>query len=306
MSGPDGARGAHGYYGQPVLKQPTWKGYIPAYFYCGGLAAGSSLLAAGADLIGDAELARACRVSALGALTVGTTALVADLGKPSRFHHMLRVFRPTSPMNVGSWLLAAYGPAVGVAAASELVPAARPFRRVATWGAAAMAPAIATYTAVLVADTAIPAWHDVRARLPFLFAAGAAASAGGVACAVVPQAVPAQRFAIAGATSSAALSSTLHSGLPREVAQAYESRRAKTLRRVALAGTLGGAALVAAGRHRPRLARAGGVVIAIGALAERFAVVAAGHASAASPEATIAPQRARRPEPREPSVLGAL
>jgi hypothetical protein len=282
------------YYGQPVVKPPTWKAYIPTYVYCGGLAAGSSLLAAGADVAGDSHLARTCRATALASLSVGAGALVADLGKPSRFHHMLRVFRPSSPMNVGSWLLAGYGPAVAVAAAGDVVPALWPMGRAATWGAAALAPAIATYTAVLVGDTAVPAWHDVRDRLPFLFAASAAAAAGGVASALVPGSVPAQRFATAGATSSSALAAALHHGLAPEVAHAYETPRAQWLRRLALGGSLGGAALLAAGKRFPRLTRVGGVAIALGALAERFAVFAAGRASAAAPEATIAPQRARR------------
>jgi hypothetical protein len=283
VSDVDGASDGHGYYGHPLLKQPTWKGYIPAYFYLGGVAAGSSLLAAGADAIGDAQLGRACRATALGALSLGTGALVADLGRPSRFHHMLRVFRPSSPMNLGSWVLAGYGPAVGVAVASDIVPALRPFRRVATWGAAALAPAVATYTAVLVGDTAVPAWRDVGSRLPFLFASSAAAAAGGAASALVPASVPAQRMATAGATASAVLGATLHRGLGPEVQQAYDAPRSKQLRRLALAGSLGGSALVAAGRGRRGLTRLGGIAIAAGALAERFAVIAAGRASAASP-----------------------
>ena len=34
--------------------------------------------------------------------------LVLDLGDPLRFHHMLRVFKPSSPMSLGTWSLAAY------------------------------------------------------------------------------------------------------------------------------------------------------------------------------------------------------
>jgi hypothetical protein len=287
------ATAARSYYGQPLVKQPTWKGYIPTYFYLGGLAAGSSLLAAGADAVGDAQLARATRLTALGALSLGAGALVADLGRPDRFHHMLRVFRPSSPMNVGSWLLALYGPAVGVAAAGELTATMRPLRRVATWTAAAFAPAVATYTAVLVSDTAIPAWQDARRRLPFVFASSAAASAGGVACALVPGSTPARRVAMSGALSASALMEGLHRGLAPEVEVAYTSARATKLRRVASACTVGGSALVAFGARRPSLVRLGGVALALAGLAERFSIVAAGRASAASPEATVAPQKAR-------------
>lgn len=282
------------YYGQPVLKEPTWHWYIPAYFYLGGMAAGSSILAAGADLTGDARLARAAKVTAVAAIGGSAGALVADLGVPSRFHHMLRVFRPTSPMNVGSWLLGVYGPAVGVAALTDVSGRFRRTGSLATWGAALVAPAIATYTAVLIADTAIPAWHDARRTMPSLFASGAAAAAGGVVTAVVPESGPARSFAMAGGCGEAVWSSLQHRTLAPEVAKAYHSPKAKRLNRFATIASVGGSALVAlAGNRRPALARAGGVAIALAAAAERFSVVAAGHASAADPAATIAPQRRR-------------
>ena len=41
------------YYGKPVLNPPVWEARdIAGYFFLGGLAGGSSLLAAGADLTG--------------------------------------------------------------------------------------------------------------------------------------------------------------------------------------------------------------------------------------------------------------
>jgi hypothetical protein len=286
--------GVRTYYDHPVVKEPTWKSYIPSYFYLGGLAAGSSLLAAGADAVGDGKLRRAAHLTGLGAISLGAGALIADLGRPARFHHMLRVFRPSSPMNVGSWLLAAYGPAVGVAAASDATGAFRFVGRAATWTAAALAPAVATYTAVIVADTAVPAWHDTGRRLPFVFASGAAASAGGIAAAFVPESAAARRFALAGSLSGDALALTLHQGLAPEVAHAFTDGKSSKLRHLATACGVGGSALIAAGgARRSSLVRLGGVLVAAGALAERFAVIAAGRTSAASPEATIVPQNAR-------------
>jgi hypothetical protein len=102
----------------------VWEWKVPAYLFAGGLSAGSAVLAAGADLTGRLALRRASRVSALASLAASTYFLIADLGRPERFHHMLRVAKPTSPMSVGTWILAAYGPGVGVAAAAELLPAA--------------------------------------------------------------------------------------------------------------------------------------------------------------------------------------
>lgn len=281
------------YYGQPVLKQPTWKPYIPTYFYLGGLAAGSSLLAAGAEMVGDARLARVTKLTALGAITGSAGALVADLGRPSRFHHMLRVFRPSSPMNVGSWLLGAYGPAAGVAALATLFGRPRALGRLATLSAAALAPPVATYTAVLLSETAVPAWHGIRKTLPALFAAGAAASAGGTASLLVPESRPAQRFAITGATAEIVLSAGTHRTLPDEVARAYSQGAAHMLRRTATYASVAGTLLVGAGKRSRSLTRVGASAIVLGALAERFAVVQAGRASARDPQATVAPQRRR-------------
>ena len=102
------------YYGRPVLKTPVWTHDIAAYLFTGGLAAGSSLLAAGADLTDRPALRRAGRTASVGALLASTALLVKDLGRPERFLNMLRVAKPTSPMSMGSWILTVYGGAAGV------------------------------------------------------------------------------------------------------------------------------------------------------------------------------------------------
>jgi len=58
------------YYGRPILKRPVWTHEIAAYLFTGGLAAGSSLLAAGGDLTGRPGLRRAGRATAMAALLV--------------------------------------------------------------------------------------------------------------------------------------------------------------------------------------------------------------------------------------------
>ncbi|MEE3921892.1 NrfD/PsrC family molybdoenzyme membrane anchor subunit [Micromonospora sp. BRA006-A] len=70
-----------------------WRWDIAAYLFTGGLAAGSSLLAAGGQLTGRPALRRAGRVTALAAVGASRYFLVNDLGRPSRFHRMLRVAR---------------------------------------------------------------------------------------------------------------------------------------------------------------------------------------------------------------------
>ena len=155
------------YYGKPVLNQPVWKSpEIPGYLFPGGLAGGASLLGAGAELTGRPVLGRAVKVGAAAAGSLSLAALVHDLGRRARFLNMLRVFKVTSPMSVGSWILAGYVPAAGVAALSALTGR---MPKTATAGSALLGPAVASCTAV-------PAWHDGYPEMPFVFV-GSGASA---------------------------------------------------------------------------------------------------------------------------------
>ena len=298
VTGP-GGRSAGGdvtdsYYGRPILKAPVWKWYIPAYFFTGGLAGASSTLALAAQLAGNRRLARSALVAAAAGVAASGPLLVADLGRPGRFHNMLRVAKPTSPMSVGSWLLAAFAPAAFGAAASSVTGRAPRLGRAAAAGAGALGPALATYTAVLVADTAVPAWHDAHRELPFLFAGSAAASAAGVALAFTPPAAaaPARRLAVAGAVLEVAAFRAMEHGLG-DVAGPYTGGQAGRLARAAEACTLSGATLAAvAGRRRPAAVAAGGLLCA-GSLLTRFSVFRAGFESAADPAATVGRQRSR-------------
>jgi len=85
VKSPTVAEAGGSYYGRPVIKAPVWKHDVTAYLFTGGLAAGSSLLAAGADLTGRPELRRGCRLTSLAALSASAAFLVHDLGRPSRF-----------------------------------------------------------------------------------------------------------------------------------------------------------------------------------------------------------------------------
>ncbi|HEX3335586.1 MAG TPA: NrfD/PsrC family molybdoenzyme membrane anchor subunit, partial [Jatrophihabitans sp.] len=202
------------YYGRPVLKAAPWTADIPAYLFLGGLSGGSALLAAGADLTDRPALRRTARLGAAGSIGASLALLVHDLGKPSRFVNMLRVAKVTSPMSVGTWILSGYGPLAGVTAAAELrhlLPRRlNPLAgllgvvgRPAGLAAATLAPAVASYTAVLMADTATPAWHEAHRELPFVFVGSAAGAAGGLGLLGTPvaEAGPARRLALAGAVT---------------------------------------------------------------------------------------------------------
>lgn len=283
------------YYGRAVLKAPVWKQDIAYYFFLGGLAAGSSLLGAGADQTGRSALRSRTRLAAVGSLGLGTVFLVKDLGRPERFHHMLRVAKLTSPMSIGTWVLTAYGAVAGLAAASEVLP--RRWRRrglgrlLAATGrpaglvAALLAPAVASYTAVLLSHTAVPAWNEAQAEMPFIFTASAAASAGGLGMIVAPvaQAAPARRLAQYGAIVELLASRRLEDRRSAALepylvdpARRYLDR-ASTL---TTAGVLGGTLL---GRRSRLVAVVSGVALLAGGFYERLGIFHAGVESTKDP-----------------------
>lgn len=284
------------YYGKPVLNPPVWEAPdIPGYIFLGGLAGASSVLAFGADLTGRPEMARATKVTALGSIAVSAAALVHDLGRPGRFINMLRVFKPTSPMNVGSWLLAGYGPAAGVAAVTSTTGWFPRIGTAATAGAAALGPLVASYTAALIADTSVPAWHDGYRELPFLFVASAASAAGGAATLTSPLAGngPARAVGVAGAAIELATAKLMEK---REgmVGDPYRSGSAGTLMNAAEIVTGVGAAVTGlwGGRSR-KLATLGGAGLVLGSALTRFGIFQAGMQSARDPRYTVEPQRRR-------------
>lgn len=99
------------YYDVPMLQRPLWKWEIATYFYLGGLSAGAYLLGRVADRVGGRQYRDVAKIGAyvaMAALLPSPPLLIHDLGDPKRFHHMLRVWKPTSPMNFGTWAIVAY------------------------------------------------------------------------------------------------------------------------------------------------------------------------------------------------------
>jgi hypothetical protein len=297
------------YYGQPIVRAPVWKADVPAYLFTGGLAAGSALLAAGADATGRPVLRRAGRLAAIASLGASAYFLVNDLGRPERFHHMLRVAKPTSPMSMGTWILTAFGGAAGLAGVAEaapLLPRAlrRPARAAGRVGGAAagvIAPALATYTAVLLADTAVPSWHAAHPELPFVFAGSALASGAGIGligAGLAPggtglrEAGPARRLATAGAALELYGAHRVETGLGL-LSEPYLTGRAGRLLRTGRALTAAGVAGAWLGRRSRVVSAAAGVALLAASLATRFGIFAGGVASANDPKYTVLPQRAR-------------
>ena len=285
------------YYGRPILKEPTWEARdIAGYLFAGGLAGASSIVAAAADATGRPGLARTGRFGGLGAITVSLIALVHDLGRPARFLNMLRVAKPTSPMSMGSWLLSAYAPLAGAAAASEVtgrVP--RPLGRAAGVGAGVLGAGVASYTAVLIADTAVPAWHESRRHLPYVFVGSAAAASSGLGLIGAPPAetAPVRRLAVAGAVVELTAAARMERSVGL-VAETFHEGRAGLLLRFSRVATVVGAlgAATVAGRSRAGAA-ASGMALLAGSALTRFGIFEAGRASTQDPKYVVVPQRER-------------
>lgn len=294
------------YYGHRIVKPAPWKGDIAAYLFLGGLAAGSGLIAAGGAAAGYPALRRVGRVASVGAVALGGVALARDLGKPSRALNMMRTVKLTSPMSVGSWILAAFGGFSGAALVSELGTSLVDRQsRVGTVlrvvdpplavGSALFSAPLAAYTAVLLADTASPTWHESYRELPWVFVSSANLAASGLALVAAPveQTGPARRLAAISAvvevlafermqrTMGSTLSEPLHHGRAGAFVTASKV--------LTLTGALGGALF---GRHRVA-AVASGLALMAGSVCTRFGVFEAGIESAKDPRYTVGPQKER-------------
>lgn len=162
-----------GYYDYPVLKQPTWTWEIIWYFFFGGLAAGSYVIASIASFFGSQEdrvVARWGYYLSILAILPCPPLLIKDLGRPERFLHMLRMFKVKSPMSMGTWALLSFSFFSGTTA---VIQAARDGILGRWWGARLLAklpqglialPGTALglflggYTGVLLTATSIPLW----------------------------------------------------------------------------------------------------------------------------------------------------
>lgn len=304
MSAPETVAEYASYYGRPVVKAPPWEHHIPIYLFAGGVAAGSSLLGAGAALTGRPALGRVVRLTAMGGLGVSLVALVDDLGRPERFLNMLRTLKLTSPMSVGTWLLSLYAAPASVAAAATVAemlgwrrgPFAllRAISSPAAVAAGLTAPPVAAYTAVLLADTAVPSWHAAYRELPFVFCGSAAAASGGFAMILAPtaQAGPARRLAMGGAAIEMLAEARMEKTMGLTAEPLHEGKGGRYMK-AAKYLTVGGAAVALLGGRSRIAAVAAGAALVAGSFCTRFGVFEAGMASARDPKYTVVPQRER-------------
>ncbi|HEX4230688.1 MAG TPA: NrfD/PsrC family molybdoenzyme membrane anchor subunit [Bryobacteraceae bacterium] len=288
------------YYDRPMLQKPVWEVDIPVYYYIGGLT-GASLALASAVQLDDSEaankLVRRAHMIAIGGATISGALLIHDLGRPERFLNMLRVFRPTSPMNVGAWILTSVAP---LATASLLFRGRSGLLGALGeglgFGAGVAGLGLATYTGVLVSNSAVPVWQASRHVLPILFGASAMASAGGI-FALFPD-DSAQRFAacfgMAGRIAELAASQVMERQVSAVPSVGRPLREGRSGFYWKAAGVLTAASIVASllpGRSRGKRIAAG-LLANLGSLSLRLAIHTAGEASALDARASFHQQRA--------------
>jgi hypothetical protein len=298
-----GRRDEPTYYDRPVLKEPTWIWSVPAYFYAGGAAGAAAVLGAAARALGGEDsrgLVTRCRWIAAAGGAIGTAGLVYDLGRPERFLNMLRVFRVSSPMNIGSWVLAASAPlAAGSAVLSGSGGVLGVSGDLAGYGVGLLGMPLAGYTGVLLANTANPVWQGAGRSLPGLFIASGMSAAAALlqTMRLAPNEIRiVRRFAIVAALAEVAA----HVAMQREAGRVdrvatplREGPSGALLKAARACGVASLLVTLAPGTSRPRRILAGALGTA-GALALKFGVFEAGKASARDPRATFQQQRARQ------------
>lgn len=299
------------YYGRHIVKPAPWGHEIPAYFFLGGLAAGSGLIGAWGHARGYDVLRRNSRLGAMAAVALSGGALVADLGRPERFLNMMRTMKLTSPMSVGTWIFTAFSASAGVALAAEAAGwlgldqgNALPQKAIgaglkiggplSSIGSAAFSAPLAAYTAVLVSDTATPLWQESYRELPFVFTGSALAASCGLAMITTPAAQTGEvrRLALMGAATDVTAYHLMARRLG-ELAEPLEHGRPGWLARAAEVLTIGGAVgATVFGRNRIG-ASLSGLALLAGSACTRFAVFEAGIESAKDPKYTVIHQKAR-------------
>ncbi|HEU5369660.1 MAG TPA: NrfD/PsrC family molybdoenzyme membrane anchor subunit [Ktedonobacterales bacterium] len=303
------------YYGRPMLKKPTWKWFIPLYLFLGGVAGGVALLGALAELLGGPRhraTVRHARYLSLLLSILCPIFLILDLGRPARFHHMLRVFKVSSPLSVGTWILSAFGLCSGALAVRQAAEDDVIIRRRSRLGrmlrAVPTAPLAALhgllgiclggYTGTLLAATAVPLWQAGGVLLGPLFLSDAVTSGAAMLSLVGAATGEDSLRAREDIENVDSLGTVAQLGLVVARAALMPPRVRRPLRRGFWGGVWRfgaiGAGMIAPlslrlalrlGRWKP--GRALSIIISalslLGALAERFALTEAGKISAEDP-----------------------
>ena len=290
--------GGPGYYGEPVVRPPVWTWEIPVYFFVGGLAGMSAVIALIGLIFHQGDLTRtAMWIAAIGAI-LSPILLIMDLGRPRLFLNMLRVFKHQSPMSVGAWILFVFGGcavlgliALELHAHQIFTGGFDQFLQIAAslliLGSAFWGMFLATYTGVLLGATAIPAWFLHRTLLPIHFGVAGLGSAAALLELLGHRIAPLGAIGFLTAGTETALWIWLEIDKHGKADRALRESGSGLLIRCGeiLSGPL---ALILRVANLVPLA---GISFLLGALVSRFAWIAAGKVSASDPEAVFASQR---------------
>ena len=287
-----GASAENGYYGMPLLKRPQWTVEVPLYFFVGGVAGAASVIAAvGQMSSADRKLVRDARwLAAIGG-AISPALLISDLGMPSRFLNMLRVFKIKSPMSVGSWTLVAFSNSAAAAAVFGQFQkrrgngAIKAIADIAQLASAIAGMGLATYTGVLIGATAVPVWNEHVGTLPIHFAASGTAAAASILELAGNESEALNKIAL----GAAAVETFMGAAIERQSTPASAALKSgATGWAMRGAGLLSGPLPLAlrilslTGKKRSRSLRRSAAISSIaGSLLTRFAWVEAGKASAA-------------------------
>lgn len=319
------------YYGRPIVKAPPWGWPIGVYLWLGGIAGSAGVLSLGAQVTGNKHLGRPARLTAFGAAALGSVALIGDLGRPERALNMFRVFKISSPMSMGSYILMAFASSAALPAAAEIdrilaengrtIPLPKRLRtllrgagEVGTPLAGAFGPLLATYTGVLFADTSVPAWAGARSHLPYVFGGSGALAGSGVTMVFTDpeHAGPARALALAGSGAEIFAMHQMKEAMDPTICEAYEEDAPGLLLKASEVAVVAGAAgtavasiLQAFGKKSRALSVLSGVALVAGSGLTRFGVLHAGHNSVKDPKYVVQPQKRRMERDREAGVWDA-
>lgn len=321
------------YYDISILKRPLWGWEIAAYFFLGGLSAGSYMIGRAADRFGSGptrDLAKFGSFAALAAILPCPPLLIHDLGDPKRFHHMLRVWKPTSPMNLGTWVITAYSGVVTADVARHFldhyagklgIDGQNKIRRMINDGKlllvsdAAGVPItllLASYTGMLLSASSNPLWSKNPWLSP-LFTASAFAT-GAETLSLVLDCLPAAQRAKYASTQKAlrrldtlchAAELTCMTGFSHhagEKAAVLHTGEQALNHKTSMAGIIGSEALKwvpAAGELGRRRRMTSSLLGLVGGFFMRWSFIYGGHAAAADPHTA---RLASTPSPPKPAL----
>jgi formate-dependent nitrite reductase membrane component NrfD len=299
---PESSKADPTYYDWPMLKEPVWKWEIPLYYYLGGLAGTSLALAAAAQLNrsgGLEDLIGQCRWIGIAGVTAGGMCLIRDLGRPSLFLNMLRVFRPTSPMNMGAWILSGAGATTFMALAlSRARGALGSAGECSGYLAGIFGMGLASYTGVLVGNSVIPVWQESRKVLPILFAASGVTSTASM-LEILREDRPSRRvtyiFGLGGRIAELAAIKVMErqAGAVSRVARPLKKGKSGLIWRAATIVTGASLAMMLLPKQTRRKRVVSGILGTAGSLMMRYAINEAGTPSAQDPRASFYQQRGR-------------